>query len=134
MEKEMKSVIDKQIVSAPINTLALGECRIDDSTARHIMYFFPHAREIHLDQNDLKCFDPGEHGHSLESIDLEGNPINNFANLYVLSTLPNLRNLNLASCDLHHIYLPDDVRFNSLSSLNIRGNPIKDVFIGKLSK
>lgn len=52
------------------------------------MHFFPHLREIHLDRNDLKYFDPGRNGDSLESIDLEGNPINNFANLHVLSTLP----------------------------------------------
>lgn len=52
------------------------------------MHFFPHVREIHLDRNDLKCFDPGECGNNLESIDLEGNPINDFANLHVLSTLP----------------------------------------------
>lgn len=52
------------------------------------MHFFPHLREIHLDRNDLKYFDPGGNGDSLESIDLEGNPINNFANLHVLSTLP----------------------------------------------
>ncbi|KAL3986225.1 CAP-Gly domain family protein [Acanthocheilonema viteae] len=89
MEKEMKSVIDERIVSAPINTLALGECRIDESTAERIMHFFPHVREIHLDRNDLKCFDPGEYGSNLESIDLEGNPIGDFANLRVLSTLPN---------------------------------------------
>uniref|UniRef100_A0A8R1TLI8 Tubulin-specific chaperone E n=1 Tax=Onchocerca volvulus TaxID=6282 RepID=A0A8R1TLI8_ONCVO len=135
MEREMKSVVDKQIVSAPISTLALGECHIDESTARQIMYFFPHVREIHLDRNDLKCFNPGEYGHSLESIDLEGNPINNFANLHVLSTLPNLRNLNLTNCGLQHIYMPDGVRFNSLSSLNIKGNPVKDKqWISELAK
>ncbi|MCP9260826.1 Cyclin-related protein fam58a [Dirofilaria immitis] len=88
MEREMKSVVDKRIVSAPITILALGECRIDENTARKIMHFFPHVREIHLDRNDLKCFDPGEYGRNLESIDLEGNPINDFANLHVLSTLP----------------------------------------------
>ncbi|CAG9538370.1 unnamed protein product [Cercopithifilaria johnstoni] len=126
MEKEMKSVVDEQIVSAPINTLALGECRIDGSTAQRIMHFFPHVREIHLDRNDLKYFDPGEYGNSLESIDLEGNPIGSFASLHVLSTLPNLRKLSLVSCGLRHIYLPDGVGFSSLSSLNIKGNPIKD--------
>lgn len=54
------------------------------------MRIFPHLREIHLDRNNLKCFDPGEYGHNLESIDLEGNPIDDFANLHVLSTLPKL--------------------------------------------
>ncbi|KAM3716151.1 AP-1 complex subunit [Dirofilaria immitis] len=135
MEREMKSVVDKRIVSAPITILALGECRIDENTARKIMHFFPHVREIHLDRNDLKCFDPGEYGRNLESIDLEGNPINDFANLHVLSTLPNLRNLNLINCGLHHIHIPDSVKFSSLSSLNIKDNPIKDKqWISELAK
>lgn len=37
MEKEMKSVVDERIVSAPINTLALGECHIDENTVLIIL-------------------------------------------------------------------------------------------------
>ncbi|VDK75737.1 unnamed protein product [Litomosoides sigmodontis] len=126
MEKEMKSVVDERTVSAPISTLALGECHIEEITAQRIMHFFPRVREIHLDRNDLKCFDPGEYGNCLESIDLEGNPISDFDCLHILSALPNLRNLNVTNCGLRHIYFPDGVRFNSLSSINIKGNPLKD--------
>lgn len=39
MEREMKSVVDKQIVSAPISTLALGECHIDESTVLFLLRF-----------------------------------------------------------------------------------------------
>lgn len=126
MEKGMKSITGERMVSAPISTLALGECRIDESTARKIMNIFPYVREIHLNRNNLEYFDPGVYGHNLESIDLEGNPINDFANLYVLSTLPNLQKLNLINCGLRHIFIPDDNWFSSLSSLNIKDNPIKD--------
>lgn len=38
MEKEMKSVVDERTVSAPISTLALGECRIEKITV--LFYYF----------------------------------------------------------------------------------------------
>uniref|UniRef100_A0A915PLB6 Tubulin-specific chaperone E n=1 Tax=Setaria digitata TaxID=48799 RepID=A0A915PLB6_9BILA len=135
MEKEMKSVVDQRIVSAPISTLALGECRIDENTAQKIMHFFPHVRELHLDHNNLNHFNPGENGHNLENIDLEGNPINDFANLHVLSALPNLQNLNVVGCGLRHIHMPGSVGFGSLSSLSIKDNPIKNnQWISELAK
>lgn len=53
-----------------------------------VLRVFPSVREIHLDWNGFKGFDPVEYGSNLESIDLEGNPIKNFDNLHVLSMLP----------------------------------------------
>lgn len=37
----MKSVVDERIVSAPIDTLALGECRIDESTVIFLLGVLP---------------------------------------------------------------------------------------------
>ncbi|VDN05813.1 unnamed protein product [Thelazia callipaeda] len=123
MERRMESVADDRVVTAPLHTLAFGECCVDDETAKKIMYHFPYVRIIYLDHNNIQTFDPGEFGQNLESIDLEGNPINDFSNLQFLSTLPKLQSLNVAHCGFRDIRIPDN-GFSSLSSLNISNNPM----------